>query len=231
LLAAGPEENAPQLYTLAGMLGPSRIGMSLVVRDDRLLEGSHYFYGKYLRDIPLTGSAGAVITLREPGVGVFILRYKGNGSEGGKKLDLQTSIGLTGAWSAAGRTLPVALSLEGSGVWSGRFYGDVTDESDAAFEARVQGFYRAVMAGDRAGVARSVRFPLRVNIGHAGKYWMVRTPAQLEAGWSRVFPDAWLKQAAREMPHDLGVVRGEAMLGPGLAWFGPQGVTTINEPE
>ena len=46
---------------------------------------------------------------------------------------------------------PVKLQMQQSseGPADARWYEDVTRESDAAFEARVQGFYKAVLARTR----------------------------------------------------------------------------------
>ena len=72
-----------------------------------------------------------------------------------------------------------------------------------------------------------MRFPLRVNVA-PGKPLLVRNAAQLAAQWDRIFSPAWLKQAAQAMPHDLNVIRGQAMLGNGLAFFGDKGAEVIN---
>ena len=218
--------------TYEGTLGTQRIGMTLAVRDGKVIPNSHYFYAKYLKDIPLDGSAGGEITLREPGGGTFALRFKGNGSQGATPLNFSNSVGLEGQWTGKdGKSFPVALSNArdpGEGALPGsRWYRNATDKSDAAFEAQVQGFHKAVLAGDRAGAARFVSFPLRVNVA-PGKPLMVKNAAQLAAQWGRIFSPAWLERAALAMPHDLSVIRGQAMLGNGLAFFGDKGAEVIN---
>ena len=215
-----------------GTLGTQRIGMTLAVRGGKVVPESHYFYARYLKDIPLGGSAVNELTLREPGGGTFQLRFKGNGSNGDAPLGFDNSVGLEGKWTGKdGKTFPVALSNVGdpgeSALPGTRWYRNVTNKSDAAFEAQVQGFHKAVLAGDRAGAARYVSFPLRVNVA-PGKPLMVKNAAQLAAQWDRIFSPAWLEQAALAMPHDLNVIRGQAMLGNGLAFFGDKGAEVIN---
>jgi len=132
-----------------GVLGTSLIGMTLVApkgAEGRL--AGHYFYGKFLKDIPLTGSfQGGRLTLREAGGGTFTLELVGNGTGGGKPLDFSNSIGLAGAWTQGGKRLDVTLGNTANRPAGGRRYEQVTKETDEEFEARVQGFHRAVLAG------------------------------------------------------------------------------------
>lgn len=218
--------------TYEGTLGTQRIGMTLAVRDGKVVPDSHYFYARYLKDIALSGSAGREITLREPGGGSFALRFKRDGSNAHAPLDFSNSVGLEGQWMGQdGKSFPVALSNVGdpgpAALPGTRWYRDVTDKSDAEFEAQVQGFYKAALAGDRAAAARYTSFPLRVNVA-PGKPMMVKNAAQLAAQWNRIFSPAWREQAAQAMPHDLSVIRGQAMLGRGLAFFGDKGAEVIN---
>lgn len=218
--------------TYEGTLGAQRIGMTLAVQHGKVVPDSHYFYARHLQDIALTGVAGRDVTLQEAGGGTFALHFKGNGSNGDAPLDFRNSIGLQGQWTGKdGKTFPVMLtnaSDPGDAALPGaRWYRNATDKSDAAFEAQVQGFHKAVLAGDRAGAARYVSFPLRVNLA-PGKPLMVKNAAQLKAQWDKIFSPAWLKQAAQAMPHDMPVIRGQAMLGSGLAFFGDRGAEVIN---
>jgi hypothetical protein len=125
---------------------------------------------------------------------------------------------------------PVKLQMEQSsqGAANARWYEDVTSESDAAFEARVRGFYKAVLARDRTKTARYVDFPLRVN--RNGKSRMVKTAAQLSAEWSQIFTPACVDAFRNAMPHDMFVRNGQVMLGDGVAWFGPKGAQVVNVP-
>lgn len=217
--------------TFTGTVGKSRIGMTLLVNAKGKVIGGHYFYASDLKDIPLrAGTQGSGIILFAPKGGQFALHFKGNGSEEGKPLDFHNSVGMEGRWMKTDSSYPVKLQMEQS--WQGpadaRWYEDVTSESDAAFEARVQSFYKAVLAGDRAMAARYVDFPLRVN--HDGRSRMVKTAAQLSSQWGQIFTPACIDAFRNAMPHDMFVRNGQAMLGDGIAWFGPKGAQVINVP-
>lgn len=212
----------------SGTLGRSRIGLTVVVDGGRSGKG-HYFYQKYLTDIPLTAvldKTGLVLKERS---GEFHLRFKGNGSEGGQPLTFHNSVGLDGTWTSAdnARTLPVALTLETvlPGSEDTRRYADVTGESDAAFEKRVQAFYRAVIAGDRAQAARYISYPLRVN---SKPPKVIKTPAAFVAAWDSIFSPAYLARLRNDLPHDMFVHQGMAMLGQGDVWFDAKGAAALN---
>jgi hypothetical protein len=235
---------AAEEQSFRGTLGAGRIGLTVVLPasgGDGALAG-RYFYAKYMKDIPLTGSLqGGRLTLREPGGGAFALGFVGNGSEGGKPPGFRNSVGLAGSWSGNGKSFPVKLELA-SGAPSasgsagalpatavgGRRYGQVTNESDGAFEARVQGFRNAVLTGDRAGAARYVQFPLRVNGG--GKSTTVASAIQLGSAWERIATPAFVEAMKKATPHELFVSNGMAMMGDGIAWFGPKGAVALNLP-
>lgn len=217
--------------SFTGTVGQSRIGMTLVVNAAGAVTGGHYFYADDLKDIPLTaGTQGTGMMLFGPGGGQFALRFKGNGSNAGKPLDFHNSVGLEGRWMKHDGSYPVALQIQQSSetTANARWYEDVTSESDAAFEARVQGFYKAVLAGDRATAARYVDFPLRIN--HNGKGRTVPSGAELAAQWKQIFTPACVDAFKRAMPHDMFVRNGQAMLGDGVAWFGAKGAQVVNVP-
>lgn len=217
--------------TFTGTAGQNRIGMTLLVNAAGVVVGGHFFYASDLKDIPLqAGTQGSGITLFAPGGGQFALRFKGNGSEAGKPLDFHNSIGMEGRWMKSDGSYPVKLQMQQSseGPADARWYEDVTRESDAAFEARVQGFYKAVLAGESGTAARYVDFPVRVN--HDGKSRVVRTAAQLSAEWSQIFTPVCVDAFRNAMPHDMFVRNGQAMLGDGVVWFGPKGAQVINVP-
>jgi hypothetical protein len=99
-----------------GNLGQNRIGMT-VIREDNKIEGGHYFYQKFLRNIPITGSTeGSHITLTEPGGGRFHLHFVGDGSEGGRPLDFENSVGMDGTWTSPDNT----RSYPGLPAWDTR---------------------------------------------------------------------------------------------------------------
>jgi hypothetical protein len=185
-----------------------------------------------LTDIPLSVNREAGgLTLKEPGGGTFHLRFKGNGSEGGQPLNFENSVGLEGTWSRANGSQTVLVSLTVQTVISvpqgERRYVDVTSESDAAFEKRVQAFYRAVMAGDRTQAAKYVSYPLRVN-GKTAR--TLRTPDEFVAAWETIFTPAYLALLRNDLPHDMFVRQGMAMLGNGDVWFDAKGAASLNVP-
>jgi hypothetical protein len=205
--------------------------MTLLVNAAGTVIGGHYFYARYLKDIPLkAGTQGTGIILYEPEGGQFALRLKGKGSEAGKPLNFRNSIGMEGRWMKGASSYPVALQIEGStkSTANGRSYEDITSESDAAFEAKVQAFYKAVLSGDRSTAARFVDFPLRVN--HAGKTRLIHSAAELSSQWNDIFTPACVDAFRNAMPHDMFVRNGQAMLGDGVAWFDSKGVQVINVP-
>jgi hypothetical protein len=217
--------------TFLGTVGQNKIGMTLLVNASGAVTGGHYFYAKYLTDISLkAGTQGSGIVLYEPDGGQFALRFKGNGSEGGKPLNFQNSIGMEGRWMKGANSYPVALEMRGS--WQGpanaRWYEDVTTESDAAFEAQVQEFYKAVISGDQTMAIRFVDFPLRVN--EKGKSRTIRSRAELSAQWKQIFTPACIDAFKNAIPHDMFVRNGQVMLGDGVAWLGPKGAQSINIP-
>ena len=214
----------------AGTVGEAKIGMTLALRGKELGEG-HYFYYRYLKDIALTArQTGSHLTLQEAN-GTFNLHLVGNGSNGAQPLDFPNSVGLAGIWSGGGKTLPVKLSLDSvssADANAGRLYGMITDEPDAAFEARAQGFYFAALKGDPKQAARFVHFPLRVNWG-AAHHEMIASANQLAANWHRIFTPKYLAALRDAVPHDMPVIKSQyAMLGAGLAFFTDKGAEVLN---
>jgi hypothetical protein len=204
--------------------------MTLVFEDGAMVKSGHYFYGKYLVDIPITGTLhDGVFSIMGADGGVFTLRFKGNGSEGNRPLDFNNSVGLAGSWSGGGRVLPVSLGNITMGPGEpedGRRYAYVTNRSDAAFEAIAQAWLRAVLAGDRRSAARYTHFPLRVNSG--GTHRMIRSASELSAQWDTIFTPAYLASLRKDMPHDMFGHEGLVSLGSGDAWFGDTGAEALN---
>jgi len=220
-----------QYISYEGTLGLTRIGLTLIVKGSNDITGGHYFYAKYLTDIPITGAyQPGSVSLKGMDGGAFALKFKGNGSEAGKPLDFTNSVGLQGTWSNHGKQLPVNLTSGGMSPapTSGRWYENITDQSDAAFEAKAQGFYKAVMAGDRAAAAKYTDFPLRIN--QNGKSRKITSAAELTAQWDTIFTPAYLELFKKDMPHDMSIIQGQAMLGAGEAYFGSKGATVLNLP-
>lgn len=209
----------------AGAIGEIPIGMTVFVSGNKIADGSHYYYRKYLKDIPLTGTTGTELHLTEPGGGVFVLHYVDNNSS---PVTAENSTGLAGTWSGNGHTLPVKLDLQSGGSYIlGRRYADITNKSDAQFEEPIKGFYYAAIGGRPADAARFVAFPLRVNTG-APKPLMIHNASELQQKWKSIFSPAWLKALAAVSPHDLSTTKGQAMIGAGLAFFGDDGLEVVN---
>ncbi len=216
---------------LVGTVGPYRVGASITVQNCDVFVEGHYFYASALTDIPLTGTEdGPNLTLTEPGGGVFHLTLKDNGSDGaGKPLTFYTSTALVGTWTLGAKTLPVKLGFdfELPGPPDADIYHDVTDEPATAYEAKVQRFLKAAIAGDRDGAAAWVSWPLSVN----GKRAMTfKTRAALEAHWSEVFTPRLIAQLRTALPHEMFVHEGQVMVAGGSAWFGANGLTALNLP-
>lgn len=213
-----------------GCLGPDRIGMT-VIHEGNTIEGGHYFYQKYLRDIPLTGSlVGCRITLSEPSRAQFHLDFVFN--EGHQPCDFEHTVGMHGTWTSADRALSHTVALDGTeidpGAGNGRRYGDVTGESDDAFEARVQSFLQAVLRGDETAAVRFVSYPLRANLGN-GKARYLQNPTELLAVWNKLFSPPMMAKLRTVLPHDMFVKDGMAMLGDGEWWFDAKGIAVLNQ--
>ncbi|PMQ02635.1 hypothetical protein DyAD56_23310 [Dyella sp. AD56] len=222
--------NELQQATYDGTLGPQRIGLILNVAGQQVAP-SRYYYFRHLTDIPLTGEwRNNTFILHEQGA-TMTLHFVGNGSEDGKALDFDNSVGLEGSWSNGKITLPV--KLQGGGLFTaspvGHWYQSITDETDDVFEARTEGFCAAVAKGDSALAARYVHFPLRVNHG-PDKHVQIRDAKQLAAQWKQIFTPAYVARFADASPHSMAIVQGNAMLGSGLAFFSDKGLEVLNVP-
>jgi hypothetical protein len=229
-LLAGAASADVQTYEFTGTVGTHPVGASITVTDDKTIDVGHYFYDSQLKDIPLTGQiAGRTVTLREPGGGVFQLSFEGNGGTGGEGTSFSTSVDLKGTWTQGSQTLPVKLDMDFAtqGAPDGHRYADVTNASDAAFEAQVAKFLKAVLAGDKQTAASAVSYPLAVN----GKPKLsVRTPAAFVADWNTIFTPKLMAQIRAAVPHEMFVHEGQAMVSGGAVWFDAKGASAINEP-
>jgi hypothetical protein len=214
-------------------MGKNRIGMT-VIRQGNQIRGGHYFYQKFLKNIPLTGSIeGSQITLEEPGLGTFHLHFVGNGSKGGRPLDFENSVAMDGTWMSVDGVRSYPVSLHGTtirnGAEAGHLYGGVTNETDDAFEKRVQSFFRAVLSGDRATAARFISYPLRANFAN-GTTKSFRNSAEVLATWNDLFSPAMMTRLQEALPHEMFVHEGQAMTGNGEAWFNAKGLAVLNVP-
>src|SRR5579883_828829 len=193
-------------YQYEGNLGTSRIGMT-VIREGNDIKGGHYFYQRFLKDIPITGSIiGSRITIAEAGGGAFHLHFVGNGSEADRPLDFENSVGMEGTWSNVDGTRTYPVSLHGTVVRPGagdeRRYREVTDESDERFEGRIRAFVQAVLSGDKRAAVRFISYPVRVNFPNDTSKNFRNSEAVL-AAWTDLFNPALLMKLRRALPHDM----------------------------
>lgn len=215
--------------SFTGVVGQNKIGMTLLVNAAGTVTGGHYFYAKDLKDIPLTVSTqGSGLLLYAPEGGQFALSFKGG--QPSQSRSFRNSTRLEGRWLEGASSYPVELHIESTsqGPANARWYQDVTSDSDAAFESKVQSFRKAVLDGDRTAAARFVDFPLRVNRG--GRSSEIRSAAALSSHWDSIFTPACVDAIKDAMPHDMFVRNGQTMLGNGVIWFGPKGAQAINVP-
>jgi hypothetical protein len=227
------QSNELEQHQYEGNLGKNRIGMTILRKGNRI-DGGHYFYQKFLKDIPITGSVkDTQITLMEDGGGTFQLHFVGNGSAGDHPLDFENSIGMDGTWKSADGTRLYPVSLRGTLIRPGadnvHRYSDVTSESDTAFESRVQSLLRAVLHGDKNTAVRFISYPLNVNFPN-GKMRKFRDSTEILAAWNDIFTPAMISELQGDLPHDMFVRNGMAMLGTGEAWFDAKGLATVNLP-
>ncbi len=226
------QKNELVQHQYEGKLGTSRIGLT-VIREGKNIKGGHYFYQKFLRDIPITGSTqGSHVALVEEGGGTFSLDFVGNGSEGSKPLDFENSVGMNGTWTSKDGSHNYAVSLRGTTIREADNrprYADVTKESDAEFEKRVQSLIGAVLHGDKAAAVRLISYPLAVN-GSKREHWRLRTSGEVLAAWDDLFTPAMTGKFESALPHDMFVHQGMAMIGDGEAWFDDKGLAVLNTP-
>ncbi len=233
LFVSGQQKARLVRHQYEGALGASRIGMT-IVREGNTIRGGHYFYQKFLKNIPITGWVeGSEIVLTEPGKGSFRLHFVGNGSEGQRPLDFENSIGMDGAWTSADANRTYTVSLRGTtileGADDGHRYSTVTSDTGAAFESRVQSFCRAVLRSDRSGALRFISYPLSVHYPD-GTSRRFRSRKEVLHAWDHVFTPELLAKLAGCLPHDMFVHEGMAMLGNGDAWFNGRGLAALNIP-
>jgi hypothetical protein len=221
------------LHQYEGHLGNARIGLA-VKRDGNTIKGGHYFYQKFLQDIPITGSTeGSDITLVESGGGTFHLHFVDNGSERKQPLNFNNSVGMDGTWTDATGKKTYPVSLRGTTIVNvadeGHRYRDVTNESDVAFERRVQSLIRAVLSRDKVTASRLISYPLRVN-GPGQRHRDFHDPSHVLAAWNDLFTPGMLSKLETALPHEMFVHHEMAMVGDGDAWFDAKGLAVLNLP-
>jgi len=229
-IAQTPSSESDQLMSMEarGHVGPYRIGLNYTVRHNTELVSAHYFYVTQLKDIPLNGTVrGEDVELKGEDGSAFALHFVGNGSNGKDPLTFYNSIGLSGFWTLGRQTLPVDLRFQHSTENPGtRLYVQVTDQPDSVYEAMVSSVKQAIVKGDVAELAKHTEFPLRVNGKH--KSLTIHNVTELRANWSRIFTPEFLAKLRTDVPHEMFVHEGEAMLGDGEMWFDDKGLVSLN---
>jgi hypothetical protein len=229
-IAQSPSPERDQLISMEarGRIGPYGIGFNYTVRHNTELVSAHYFYVTQLKDIPLNGTVrGEDVELKGEDNSAFALHFVGNGSNGKDPLTFYNSVGLSGFWTLGSRTLPVDLRFQHSTENPGtRLYVQVTDQPDWAYEAMVSSVKQAILKGDVAEVAKHTEFPLKVNGTH--KSLTIHNATELMANWSKIFTPEFLAKLGTDVPHEMFVHGGEAMLGDGELWFDDKGLVSLN---
>ena len=232
---------------LQGTIGSLRVKINLGIavlnsdQDPRVSEtyriaNAHYFYAKWLTDIPLTASiSGEEVTLTEPSGGSFHLKMLASGSPI-QNATLKNFYLLEGTWEKRGRMLPVRLTTEFSRnlPFDRPLYRDVTDEPPLVFEKRIQLFLLEVYRNDCHRAADFIQFPLIVwHIPGKVSPFAFGSKSEVCAHWAQIFPTT-LKESLREdIPHELAVGNSTSdnmvMYANGVIYFGPKGAREISE--
>lgn len=228
LIAQAESDSGLSSFEMHGTVGAYRVGLNFTVRNKTALVAAHYFYASQLHDIPLQGVVqGETVSFKGSDGSAFKLHFVGNGSNGTAPLAFDNSIGLNGIWTLGSKTLPVKLQLEYSTANPGeRWYADVTSRSDAQFEAMVQEALAGILTADPGRVAKHCNFPLEVNLPHG--HIRLKSAVELKAQWGKVFPPQFVAKLRQDIPHEMFVHEGEAMLGSGELWFDENGLATVN---
>jgi hypothetical protein len=212
-----------------GTIGTLRIQANLAIKGDADLVSGYYFSATHLEQIPLDiRSDGDTFVMTEPDGAIFRVHQQPMDNKHVGPLDFYNNNGLEGTWTDGKKTLPVRLSMNyGAPDDMAEEYSEVTEEPPTEFEARVRAFRDAALKGDKAGLAHTISYPLRVN----GKTkTLIRTREQLYSRWAEIFTPRYLEEIKNSIPHEMFVHQGMASLGRGAAWFDSKGAAVLNLP-
>jgi hypothetical protein len=134
---------------------------------------------------------------------------------------------IVGTWSKPDGTgaMTIYLSMEGGTAGSlTRRYGAIGVKDDEVVHRGAQRFWRAVSSDERATVAASLRYPIRVMLG--GKVVRLAGPDDLLARYDAIFTPAYREAIGKALPRNMFVRDQGAMLGSGEVWFGADGRVT-----
>ncbi|BEU99951.1 hypothetical protein [Novosphingobium olei] len=219
-----------ETFVTEGSVGPYRAGLNLTIKDRTRVVAAHYYYASIGKDIPLkVAQVGDKALLDEPGGARMALVLTNADPKEPRPLNFGTSTGLAGDWTSGAKVLPTkfGFGMVLQGPSPDRWYGDVTTESDAAFEARVRRFLAAVGRGDCKGVASAASYPLTLN---GSKRVTVRSAAAFAPYCKQVLAPRYVALLRDAIPHEMFVRNGQAMVANGAAWFDARGAVALNLP-
>jgi hypothetical protein len=213
----------------AGTLGESTgIGMMLY-RKDKAFDGA-YFYKKYLRDIPLKGSATSDrdLLLQETDAGgavkgTFHLHLAEHDPQYGSTKVLQGEV-LKGTWTSAdgAKTYPVVLRLQHEGAKpGGREYEVAGAKDDAMVEKNAQAFYNEVLQGKREEAAKYVSYPC--TFFRDGKRVSAKNDGEFLTNYDAIFTKAFVGKIAGGVAHHMFANYQGIMIADGAVWFDANG--------
>jgi hypothetical protein len=208
--------------------GKIQIGMSLYAKDQSL-QGS-YFYKNHLTDIPLTGryTTARDISLTEidsanHSKGTFLLHFAESDPHFKTATPLQAEV-LQGKWiSSDGKTsYPVYLQVEHNCTLPGKSrYAIAGATNDDLVEKNAQGFYNAVLTGNRDVAVKYISFP--ATFFENGKQKPIGNAAEFLKDYDRIFTTEFIAQISKGTPHHMFVNAQGIMLADGAVWFDAEG--------
>lgn len=228
--ARAQDEAGLETFVAEGSVGAYRAGLNLTIKDRVQVVAAHYYYESTGKDIPLAVTQAAdKLTLDEPGGGRMVVALANSDASAPRPLNFGTSTGLTGTWTGAGKVLPVRFGFGTvlSGPAPVRWYGDVTRDSDAAFERRVRGFVSAARARDCRRAAAFVSYPLRIN-GRSAR--TIRNGADFARQCASILTPGLAASLKDAIAHEMFVRDGQAMVAGGAVWFDAKGAVALNLP-
>jgi hypothetical protein len=213
-----------------GTLGSQRIGLSIGGGDAEHFS-AFYFYGKYLKDIPLKGEVTGprdVVLHEFDSLGHAIAEIHLHFAEHdtafpGIKEKLSSGI-LIGEWTSTnGVSYPIRLQEYDNDGGEHRWYNDPDAKlSDAAIEGNIKAFYFSIIRGDSVSASKYVAYPLWVNTTRG--HYTIKTPKQFVSKYHALFPKKFVKEIVQDLPHYLPWMGSQTssagiMLDGGNLWF------------
>lgn len=209
------------------------IGLTIVV-DHSATGLSGWFFHKYnLQDIPLRGQSipgGIVLRAHDPSgnaTGEFRLKFDSEQRHPGQSLNFANSTQLVGTWTDTRDGLPVTVTLRQQDWVTGeKGHRYQWTSSDRMVETQAQGFYFAVLKGDKKAASKYISYPLRTMLNGNGS--ILRGPEQFMHYYEQIFTQSYVACLAKSIPHDMFWKNDAAMLGDGEVWFNEKGAVALN---